>query len=250
MADGSSDEAAGDTADAQVASQEFLPAGPRPRDVFYSLTLGAGFSHNSTSGEYVRFSMWKPGTHGITLDLGEQHGGGESSVAVGATYWRNLDPKTSLSLSGGGGSAPFAPRYALGASIGRPFFDVGFTFGAGYKKWHDDNYVTEIGVGAQRWFPHWIVGGGATYSQGEPASFTGWRGGVGLTYFVWRKTYASVSIDFGKVRNRDWNYDVRGKGLNFGFSQYFNSTSGISVSAGRSLDIDTYGVSVSVFKEW
>lgn len=248
--EGGPGEVAGGPMQAQGSSQEGQPAEAKPREVFYSVTIGAGFSHNSTSGEFVRFSAWKPGKHGVTLDVGERHGGDESSVGFGGIYWRNLDPKTTLSLSANGGTAPFAARYGVGASISRPFVGLGWSLGVGHTEWHDGNYVTEVGLGAQRWLPHVIIGGGATYSQGQPARFTGWRGSVGATYFTWKKTYASIGVDFGKVRNRDWQYNVVSKGLNLGFSQWFHGTSGISVAYGKSLDMDVYGVSVSWFKEW
>jgi YaiO family outer membrane protein len=227
------------------------PSGKKTaKDVFYSVTIGAGFSPDYPDGEFFRFAAWKPNKQGVTLDVGEQHAGGESSLAGSVSYWRSLDPKTTITFSGGGGTAPFAPRFGLGASISRPILTLGVNAGAGYREWADGAWLTEVGVGAVRWLPHWIVGGGVTYSRGEPTNFAGWRGGVGLTYFIWRKTYASIGVDFGKGDNRDWNYVTRSKGLNYGFSQWFNGNSGISVAAGQSLDNDTYGVSVSWFKEW
>lgn len=248
--DGGPGEVAGGAMQAQEASQEGEPAEARPKEVFYSVTLGAGFSHNYTDGEFARFAIWKPGRHGVTFDVGEQHDGSDSSVGFGASYWRDLDPVTTLSVSAGGGTAPFAPRFGIGASISRPFLTVGFSVGASYTEWRDGAYTAEVSVGATRWFPHWIVGGGAAYSQGEPADFMGWRGSVGLSYFVWRKTSVGVGVDFGELRQREFRFDTRSRGVNVGFSQWFTDKSGINLSAGRSLDNDTYGFAGSWFKEW
>lgn len=243
-------QAAGEEGKAQTPASTPAAAEQHHGNVWRSITLGVGFNENYPNGEFVRFSIWKPYTHGLTLDFAEQHAGDDSSVGFSVTYSRNLDAKTAISANVSTGTQPFAPKYGFGASISRPLFSVGVIVGASHRMWRDGSYTTEVGIGLQRWFPHWIVGGGATYSEGEPASFTGWRGSLGLTYYIWKKTYASVSFDFGTLNQRDWQYDTRSKGLNFGFSQYFTPTSGVAVSAGRSLDTDVYGVSLSWFKEW
>lgn len=243
---------AGPRTPAPVAPQEPQAAqpAPKPKEVFYSVTLGLGFSSNSTDGEFARFAIWKPGKHSITFDVGEQHAGGESSVGFGVSYSRSLDQKTGVSISATGGTAPFAPRIGIGGSISRPFFTVGFSLGASHTVWRDGAYTTDIGIGLVRWFPHLIVGGGATYSQGEPADFTGWRGNVGASYSVYRRTNVSVGVDFGKLRQREFRFDTRSRGVNVGFSQWFTDKSGINLSAGRSLENDTYGFAGSWFKEW
>lgn len=228
------------------------PAAPaaRPQEIWRSVTLGVGFNNNYPSGEFVQFSVWKPYKQGVTIDFGERHNDDESSVGLGVRYWRQLDAKTILSLDGSTGTEPFAARYGVGGSINRAVAGVGVTVGAGYREWWDGNYSTEIGLGLQKWFPHWILGGGATYSQGEPASFTGWRGNVGLTYYTWKKIYAGVSYDFGTVNNRDWLYDTRSRGFNAGLSWWASPTSGINVNGGYGLDNEIYGISLSWFKEW
>lgn len=222
----------------------------REKTVWYSVTLGVGFNHNYPSGEFAQFSVWKPYKQGITVDVGERHNDDDSSVGIGLRYWRQLDAKTVVSVDGSTGTEPFAVKYGVGGSINRDVAGVGVTVGAGYREWWDDTYSTEVGLGLQKWFPHVIVGGGATYSEGEPASFTGWRGNVGLTYYTWKKIYAGVSFDFGTVNNRDWLYNTRSRGLNAGVSWWASSTSGINVNGGYGVDNEIYGVSVSWFKEW
>lgn len=243
--------AAGEQEQVQVPSSAPVASSQPHGDIWRSITLGAGFNHNYPNGEFARFSLWKPYTQGITLDFGEQHAGDDSSVAFSGRYWRQFDGSTVVAVDATGGTVPFAPKWGVGGSISRPVLGgVGVNLGASYRDWRDGNHTTEVGVGLVRWFPHVIVGGGATYSTGEPASFVGWRGSVGLTYYVWKKTYAGVSFDFGMTNNRDWQYDTRSKGLNFGFSRWLSATSGINVSAGGGIDNDVYGVSASWFKEW
>lgn len=234
---------------APAAAQAPTPT-PPPKEVFYSILLGVGFSSNSTDGEFARFSAWKPYKHGINVDVGEQHNGDDSSVGVGLTYWRQLDSKTTCSVFASGGSAPFVPLVAFGASITRPLFTVGLSLGASYTDWRNGAYTTEVSVGAVRWLPHFIVGGSATYSQGEPADFMGWRGNVGVSYYVWHKTYVSTSVDFGNVRQREFQFDTRSRGVNVGFSQWLTETSGINVNFGRSIETESWGMSASWFKEW
>ena len=221
------------------------------RETRFSLTLGIGFSHNYTDGEFVRFSAWKPQKQGVTLDAGEQHIDDESSVGVGITYWRNLDPKTTVSVGVSGGSGPYAPRFGVGGQISRPLLTMICSAGANYREWQDGNYTTEIGAGVVRWFPHIIVGGGAVYTFGEPASFEGWRGNLGLTYYVWRRTYAGVSVDVGEINQRDFRFDTRQRGINAGFSQWFGKNWGVNVVGGRNFEEPViYGVSVAWFGEW
>jgi hypothetical protein len=241
---------AGSGAAPTQASPPAAAATPRPQEIWRSITIGVGFNHNYPSGEFVQFAIWKPYKQGITIDFGERHNDDESSVGLGVRYWRQLDAKTILSIDGATGSEPFAAKYGVGGSINRSVAGVGVTLGAGYREWWDGNYSTDVALGLQKWFPHVIVGGGAAYSQGEPASFTGWRGNVGLTYYTWKKIYAGVSYDFGTVNNRDWLYDTRSRGFNAGFSWWSTSTSGININGGYGLDNEIYGVSVSWFKEW
>jgi hypothetical protein len=248
---------------AQQPAPQTSPPGPTPpalvpsddsasgREVRFSLTLGIGFSHNYTDGEFVRFSAWKPGKQGVTLDAGEQHIDDVSSVGVGINYWRNLDPDTTVAVGVSGGSGPYAPRFGVGGQISRPLLTMICSAGASYREWQDGNYTTEIGGGVVRWFPHVILGAGAVYTFGEPASFEGWRGNAGLTYYVWRRTYASVSVDFGEINQRDFRFDTRQRGVNVGFSQWFGKNWGVNVVAGRNFEEPViYGVSTSWFGEW
>jgi YaiO family outer membrane protein len=239
--------------DAPEAVQTNNAGAPDSDPRSYSLELGGGYSHGYTNGGFARFSFWEPGEYAVRFDFGVLSGFGESTAAFGGTYMHHLNYDTTVSVGLATSTGPLAPKFLGSVAFNRPFFDVGFSFGYARYEWGGGAYSNDVWVGAERWFSHWIVGGSVTHSRGQPGDIAGTRVGLGVTYYVWRKTYIGVGVDFGDEDYRDWLYGFNPRGVNLGFSRWFDDKQGVNVNLGHGWSSSVgrvTAIGASWFKEW
>jgi YaiO family outer membrane protein len=197
--------------------------------------------------------MWEPGEYALTVEVGTQHGFGRTDVAAGGSYLHHFTSDTTITVGVAAGKSIFYPELLLGVSLAHPLFGLDASGGYVRRQWKDGGYSNEVTAGANRWFDHWIVGGYLRYHWGEPNRFRSVGGGVGVSYYVWRKYTIGVGFDVGDELYREALYGLEPRGFNVGGSRWLDESSGINARfdhgwntfAGR-----ITGISVSWFKEW
>lgn len=235
------------------------PAAPLVRAV----EIGAGYGRYSddigyADGEFVRFSLSRPWRYTLTLDGGRESRFGETSWDYGITYTRFLPRLINLSAGISSGTGEFlAPRYRLGLSASASPFGIVTTLGYLRIQSKGENSSDGLGLGLMRYTGHWIFGVSARGDIGQPGDTFSSSAGVGITYYVWRKTYIGATADWGDVSYMligvgRAEVDFYSRAFTIGLSQWFTARSGANVRAsyGETSFYHVKGITVSLFQEF
>lgn len=240
---------------------EVIPAPENPLERY--VEVGAGYGkytedYGTANGQFVRLGWTRPQKYSWRLDLGRERRFNETSLGIGASFTRYLPKDASVTIGAGTGTGDvLAPEYRIGISASRPFFGVIFTLGYDRNQSKAENRSDGVVLGMQRWFPHWIVDAWGRYDRGYPGDTETTSGGIGITYYVWKKLYIGVGAEFGDVsyllvEPDEAQVDYHAEGYNLGCSYWLNSRSGLNFRLGYG-DAGFYrvkGATLSYFREW
>jgi YaiO family outer membrane protein len=258
--------AAGAQTAADVAERlpEVIPDGEPAVDHVLEVGVGLGRYDFVGSGEnsnfdsqFARYTRSRPWRDAWRFEIGRQHRFEESSLDGGLSYTRYVR-RTSFTagLSSGTGHV-LGPEYRLDLSVSRPFSDVIVALGYTRLVSKEANSSDGWGLSLTRWFGHWILSAGHRIDFGQPGDTESSSTSLGLTWYVWRRTYVGFGMSFGEV-----SYLLTGPGAplvdyyahdyNLTLSRYLDDRSGINVRLdhGRTSFYDIDGVTLSFFQEW
>ncbi len=227
-----------------------------------AVEIGGGFGSytgglGAANGQSFRLSLSKPRAYRWVLDFGRQYRFGESSVGGGITYFRSLPRDTTLSVGAGTGTGYLAPRYNLGVGLTKSLFGVLSSVNYQRTQSKAENSSDSLGLGFIRYQAHWIASASTRLDVGHPGNSMSPGFGLGLTYYVYRKTYVGMGFDFGRVSymlvgagQTLINYTA--KGYSVSFSQWISDRRGFNLrfNYGDTSFYKAWGVTLSLFQEW
>jgi YaiO family outer membrane protein len=212
---------------------------------------------NEADGQSLRLSLGKYNRYRWVFDFGRQHRFGESSVGGGVTYFRTFHRDVTLSLGGGSGTGVLSPQYSLGFSIMKSLGGVVTSVGYQRSQSKVENASDSFSLGFTRWQSHWIINTSTRLDVGHPGNTVSPGIGMGLTYYVYRKTYLSAGADFSRVSymvvsKTQTLVNYSAQGFNVGLSQWIKRRTGINVryNYGHATFYKTWGITFSIFQEW
>jgi len=235
-------------------------AGPAAAEVVHSIEIGGGWARyldgdEDANGEFLRLSRSVAAEYDLRLDLGRQQRFGATTWGIGASVKRFLDSGADVTLGLATSTGELAPELSASLSVGRPLLGLGARLGVAHSEWEEDARTDELFAGLERWFAHWIVGGSLHWYRNEPGPETTWGGGVGVTWYTWRRTYVGVGADFGNVRYRLTGtggelVEYESRGYYAGISRWLDDRSGINVRLDYGDPPEVVGLTASWFREW
>jgi hypothetical protein len=207
-----------------------------------------------SNAEFLRMSWARPSTWDLRVDAGRQERFGATTYGGGVIYGLHVAPRTRVAFGMAGSTGELSPLFSTSVSVTHPWMGLGLTAGAAHSEWEGDARTEELSVGIVRWLPHVILGGGLRYYFADPGDNTV-AGGIGATYYIWRKTYVGVGYDAGDLQlsftgKGDEILDSSSRGFNIGLSQWIDDKSGVNLRWDTGRPPEVWGVTASWFREW
>jgi len=170
--------------------------------------LGAGLSRYTDglgqgNGQFARVSLAKAKDHSWLFETGRQERFGESAWGIGASHTRHFGTASAITagLSTGTGDYLF-PEYRFDLKVDQGVLkEKNLVLSASYTRIQSkqENSSDGFGVGAVWWLPHWVLEGRYLYDIGHPGDAISKSWGLGVTWYLWKKTYLGAGIDGGEV---------------------------------------------------
>ncbi len=260
---GRQEQSGGQTSEKPVAVQSDPHASASAGLPTHAVEIGGGYGSytgdlSESDSQSVRLSFGKPSAYRWVFDVGRQHRFGTSSIGTGITYFRSFARDVTLSVGGGTGTGKFlAPRYSFGLGVMKPIF--GIVTSVSYQRVQSkvENASDGVGLGFMRYQGHWIASASARVDVGHPGNTKSPGFLLGLTYYVYRKTYIGLGTDFGRasymlISAGRTLVNYTGRGYNINLSQRISPNRGFNLrfNYGETSFYKVWGITFSIFQEW